>query len=78
MESELNCFSFPSLSYFINVGLVLLFEHMTFALCIQALEDQVTEITPSALSFVDSGTPSEKLIYNVTKPLPSGQGLYTL
>uniref|UniRef100_A0A3Q4HVK7 Fraser extracellular matrix complex subunit 1 n=1 Tax=Neolamprologus brichardi TaxID=32507 RepID=A0A3Q4HVK7_NEOBR len=41
---------------------------------ITALEDQVTEITPSALSFVDSETPSEKLIYSITKPLPSGQG----
>ncbi|KAF7657675.1 hypothetical protein LDENG_00023850, partial [Lucifuga dentata] len=39
-----------------------------------ALEDRVTEITPSALSFVDSETPSEKLIYNITKPLPHGQG----
>uniref|UniRef100_A0AAX7VKR4 Fraser extracellular matrix complex subunit 1 n=1 Tax=Astatotilapia calliptera TaxID=8154 RepID=A0AAX7VKR4_ASTCA len=35
---------------------------------------QVTEITPSALSFVDSETPSEKLVYSITKPLPSGQG----
>ncbi|XP_067377534.1 extracellular matrix protein FRAS1 isoform X3 [Channa argus] len=41
---------------------------------ITALEDRVTEITPSALSFVDSETPSEKLIYNITKPLPPGQG----
>uniref|UniRef100_A0A8P4K7M3 Fraser extracellular matrix complex subunit 1 n=1 Tax=Dicentrarchus labrax TaxID=13489 RepID=A0A8P4K7M3_DICLA len=41
---------------------------------ITALEDRVTEITPSALSFVDSETPSEKLIYNVTKALPPGQG----
>uniref|UniRef100_A0A3Q2PFS0 Fraser extracellular matrix complex subunit 1 n=1 Tax=Fundulus heteroclitus TaxID=8078 RepID=A0A3Q2PFS0_FUNHE len=40
-----------------------------------ALEDQVTEITPSALSFIDSGTPSEKLIYNITKPLLPGQGV---
>ncbi|MED6246087.1 hypothetical protein ATANTOWER_012632, partial [Ataeniobius toweri] len=42
---------------------------------ITALEDQVTEITPSALSFIDSGTPSEKLIYNITKPLLPGQGV---
>uniref|UniRef100_A0A4W6CQ63 Fraser extracellular matrix complex subunit 1 n=1 Tax=Lates calcarifer TaxID=8187 RepID=A0A4W6CQ63_LATCA len=41
---------------------------------ITALEDRVTEITPSALSFVDSETPSEKLVYNITKPLPPGQG----
>ncbi|XP_010788510.1 extracellular matrix protein FRAS1-like, partial [Notothenia coriiceps] len=41
---------------------------------VTALEDRVTEITPSALSFVDSETPSEKLIYNITKPLPQGQG----
>uniref|UniRef100_A0A3Q3MY85 Fraser extracellular matrix complex subunit 1 n=1 Tax=Mastacembelus armatus TaxID=205130 RepID=A0A3Q3MY85_9TELE len=41
---------------------------------ITALEDRVTEITPSALSFIDSETPSEKLIYNITKPLPPGQG----
>ncbi|XP_032434237.1 extracellular matrix organizing protein FRAS1 isoform X1 [Xiphophorus hellerii] len=42
---------------------------------ITALEDQVTEITASALSFIDSGTPSEKLVFNVTKPLLPGQGL---
>ncbi|XP_036955362.1 extracellular matrix protein FRAS1 isoform X2 [Acanthopagrus latus] len=41
---------------------------------ITALEDRVTEITASALSFVDSETPSEKLIYNITKALPPGQG----
>ncbi|XP_056136283.1 extracellular matrix protein FRAS1 [Lampris incognitus] len=41
---------------------------------ITALEDRVTEITPSALSFVDSESPSEKVYYNVTKPLPRGQG----
>ncbi|CAG09631.1 unnamed protein product, partial [Tetraodon nigroviridis] len=41
---------------------------------ISALEDQVTEITPSALSFIDSETPSEKLMYNITKALPPGQG----
>uniref|UniRef100_A0A3Q3IUW6 VWFC domain-containing protein n=1 Tax=Monopterus albus TaxID=43700 RepID=A0A3Q3IUW6_MONAL len=41
---------------------------------VTALEDRVTEITPSALSFVDSETPSEKLIYTITKPLPPGQG----
>ncbi|KAF7205299.1 extracellular matrix organizing protein FRAS1 isoform X2 [Nothobranchius furzeri] len=41
---------------------------------IAALEDRVTEITPSALSFVDSETPSEKLSYNITKPLLPGQG----
>ncbi|KAJ0067384.1 hypothetical protein NL108_003229, partial [Boleophthalmus pectinirostris] len=38
---------------------------------ITALEDRVTEITPAALSFVDSETPSDKLIYNITKPLPA-------
>ncbi|XP_056274598.1 extracellular matrix protein FRAS1 [Pseudoliparis swirei] len=41
---------------------------------VTALEDRVTPISPSALSFVDSETPSEKLIYNITKPLPQGQG----
>lgn len=41
---------------------------------LQALEDRVTEITPSALSFIDSETPSEKLMYNITKALPPGQG----
>ncbi|KAM9742832.1 extracellular matrix organizing protein FRAS1 isoform 2-T2 [Menidia menidia] len=41
---------------------------------ITALEDRVTEITPLALSFVDSETPNEKLIYNITKPLLPGQG----
>ncbi|XP_013870055.1 extracellular matrix organizing protein FRAS1 [Austrofundulus limnaeus] len=43
-------------------------------LFVEALEDQVTEITPSALSFIDSETPSEKLVYNITKPLLPGQG----
>lgn len=41
----------------------------------QALEDEVTEITSAALSFIDSDSPSEKIIYNITKPLPPGQGL---
>ncbi|XP_066568203.1 extracellular matrix organizing protein FRAS1 isoform X2 [Amia ocellicauda] len=41
---------------------------------ITALEDRVTLIGPSALSFVDTETPSEKLIYNITKPLAQGQG----
>ncbi|KAM4616687.1 extracellular matrix organizing protein FRAS1 [Polymixia lowei] len=41
---------------------------------ITALEDRVTEITQSALSFIDSESPSEKLVYNITKPLPHGQG----
>ncbi|KAA8592453.1 hypothetical protein FQN60_017908, partial [Etheostoma spectabile] len=41
---------------------------------VTALEDRVTEISPSALSFIDSETPSEKLIYNITKPLLQGQG----
>uniref|UniRef100_UPI001ED83835 extracellular matrix protein FRAS1 n=1 Tax=Scatophagus argus TaxID=75038 RepID=UPI001ED83835 len=41
---------------------------------ITALEDRVTEIGPSALSFIDSETPNEKLIYNITKALPPGQG----
>ncbi|XP_059921872.1 extracellular matrix protein FRAS1 isoform X2 [Gadus macrocephalus] len=39
-----------------------------------ALEDQVTEITSSALSFIDSESPSHKLIYNITTPLMPGQG----
>uniref|UniRef100_A0A4W4DQF0 VWFC domain-containing protein n=1 Tax=Electrophorus electricus TaxID=8005 RepID=A0A4W4DQF0_ELEEL len=41
---------------------------------ITALEDRVTLITPSALSFTDSETPSSKLIYNITKPLAPGLG----
>lgn len=41
---------------------------------ITALEDRLTEITPSSLSFIDSETPSEKLVYNITKALPPGQG----
>ncbi|XP_046698206.1 extracellular matrix protein FRAS1 [Silurus meridionalis] len=41
---------------------------------INALEDRVTLITPSALSFTDSETPSNKLIYNITKLLPPGHG----
>ncbi|KAJ8398108.1 hypothetical protein AAFF_G00431850 [Aldrovandia affinis] len=41
---------------------------------ITALEDRVTVITPSALSFVDVEMPSEKLVYNITKPLAQGQG----
>ncbi|XP_077417485.1 extracellular matrix organizing protein FRAS1 isoform X1 [Vanacampus margaritifer] len=48
--------------------------HPDCDLQITALEDRVTEITPSALSFVDSETPSDRLIYNITKPLPTGQG----
>ncbi|XP_017560623.2 extracellular matrix protein FRAS1 [Pygocentrus nattereri] len=42
---------------------------------ITALEDRVTLISPTALSFTDSETPSNKLIFNITKPLPSGQGM---
>lgn len=38
------------------------------------MEDRVTVITPSALSFTDTETPSNKLVYNVTKPLTAGQG----
>ncbi|XP_061880359.1 extracellular matrix organizing protein FRAS1-like [Entelurus aequoreus] len=41
---------------------------------VMAVEDGVTEITSSALSFMDSETSSEDLIYNITKPLPAGQG----
>ncbi|XP_028297024.1 extracellular matrix protein FRAS1-like, partial [Gouania willdenowi] len=41
---------------------------------ITALEDRVTEITSAALSFFDSETPDDKLIYNITKPLLSRQG----
>ncbi|KAM7019160.1 LOW QUALITY PROTEIN: extracellular matrix organizing protein FRAS1 [Tautogolabrus adspersus] len=41
---------------------------------ITALEDRVTEITPAALSFIDSETPSDKVVYNVTKALPPGHG----
>uniref|UniRef100_A0A672MQB1 Extracellular matrix protein FRAS1-like n=1 Tax=Sinocyclocheilus grahami TaxID=75366 RepID=A0A672MQB1_SINGR len=37
-----------------------------------ALEDRVTVISPSALSFTDSETPSDKLVYNTTKALTSG------
>ncbi|XP_030622204.1 extracellular matrix organizing protein FRAS1 [Chanos chanos] len=42
---------------------------------ITALEDRVTVISPAALSFVDAETPSEKLVYNVTKPLAQGHGV---
>ncbi|KAJ3603631.1 hypothetical protein NHX12_028376, partial [Muraenolepis orangiensis] len=38
------------------------------------LQITVTEITSSALSFMDSESPSHKLIYNVTAPLLPGQG----
>uniref|UniRef100_A0A8D0CH89 Fraser extracellular matrix complex subunit 1 n=1 Tax=Scleropages formosus TaxID=113540 RepID=A0A8D0CH89_SCLFO len=41
---------------------------------ITALEDRVTLLTPSALSFVDEETPSEKLVYNITKLLSRDQG----
>ncbi|XP_073695623.1 extracellular matrix organizing protein FRAS1 [Garra rufa] len=41
---------------------------------ITALEDRVTVISPSALSFTDSETPSDKLVYNITKTLTSGHG----
>ncbi|XP_041644401.1 extracellular matrix protein FRAS1 [Cheilinus undulatus] len=41
---------------------------------ITALEDRVTEITPAALSFIDSETPDEKLVYNITKALPPRHG----
>ncbi|XP_071256392.1 extracellular matrix organizing protein FRAS1-like [Salvelinus alpinus] len=41
---------------------------------ITALADRVTVLTPTALSFVDSETPSEKLVYNITRPLPQEQG----
>ncbi|XP_042580368.1 extracellular matrix organizing protein FRAS1-like [Cyprinus carpio] len=41
---------------------------------ITALEDRVTVISPSALSFTDSETPSDKLVYNITKALTSGHG----
>ncbi|XP_015220286.2 extracellular matrix organizing protein FRAS1 [Lepisosteus oculatus] len=44
------------------------------ALQITAFEDHVTVLGPSALSFVDTGTPSEKFIYNITKPLAQGEG----
>lgn len=56
--------------------LSLLLSKRVAAVCVslQALEDRVTEITPSALSFIDSETPSEKLMYNITKALPPGQG----
>ncbi|KAM6269950.1 LOW QUALITY PROTEIN: extracellular matrix organizing protein FRAS1 [Porphyrio hochstetteri] len=39
------------------------------------LEDRVTVIEPHHLSFVDPETPSEKILFNVTVPLPPGQGL---
>ncbi|XP_061672611.1 extracellular matrix protein FRAS1 isoform X3 [Syngnathoides biaculeatus] len=41
---------------------------------VTALEDRVTQITRSALSFMDSETPSDRLVYNITKPLPAEQG----
>ncbi|KAL2092359.1 hypothetical protein ACEWY4_012157 [Coilia grayii] len=42
---------------------------------VTALEDRVTVITPTSLSFVDLETPSDKLIYNITKPLAPGHGM---
>ncbi|KAM9823010.1 extracellular matrix organizing protein FRAS1 [Syngnathus typhle] len=48
--------------------------HPDCQLQVTALEDRTTAITPTALSFVDSETPSDGLIYNITKPLPAGQG----
>ncbi|XP_061439271.1 extracellular matrix organizing protein FRAS1 isoform X3 [Rhineura floridana] len=43
--------------------------HMT------ALEDRVTPIEPHHLSFVSSESPSEKVVFNVTVPLPPNQGI---
>ncbi|XP_077157208.1 extracellular matrix organizing protein FRAS1 isoform X3 [Paroedura picta] len=43
--------------------------HMT------ALEDRVTTLEPFHLSFVDSESPSEKIVFNVTVPLPPNQGV---
>ncbi|XP_053260348.1 extracellular matrix organizing protein FRAS1 [Podarcis raffonei] len=43
--------------------------HMT------ALEDRVTPIEPHHLSFVNSESPTEKVVYNVTVPLPPNQGI---
>nr|XP_014434426.2 LOW QUALITY PROTEIN: extracellular matrix protein FRAS1 [Pelodiscus sinensis] len=43
--------------------------HMT------ALEDRVTVIEPHHLSFVDSESPSGKIVYNVTAPLLPNQGI---
>ncbi|XP_048099370.1 extracellular matrix protein FRAS1 [Alosa alosa] len=42
---------------------------------VMAQEDRVTVITPTVLSFVDSETPSDKLIYNITKPLAPSHGV---
>ncbi|XP_046872768.1 extracellular matrix protein FRAS1 isoform X2 [Hypomesus transpacificus] len=42
---------------------------------ITALEDHVTVITPAALSFLDTDSPSEKLLYNITKPLTPSHGV---
>ncbi|KPP66085.1 hypothetical protein Z043_115451, partial [Scleropages formosus] len=39
-----------------------------------ALSDSVTEILPSALFFINSDVPFEKLIYSITKPLAQEQG----
>ncbi|KAL4623271.1 extracellular matrix protein FRAS1, partial [Arapaima gigas] len=41
---------------------------------ITALEDRVTVITPSALSFMDEETSNVKLVYSITKPLSRDQG----
>ncbi|XP_074849859.1 extracellular matrix organizing protein FRAS1 isoform X2 [Carettochelys insculpta] len=43
--------------------------HMT------ALEDRVTVIKPHHLSFVDSESPSRKIVFNVTVPLLPNQGI---
>ncbi|KAG2466459.1 FRAS1 protein, partial [Polypterus senegalus] len=44
------------------------------SLHLTAFEDRVTVITPAALSFEDTESPSEKLVYNITKSLIAGQG----
>ncbi|XP_036384589.1 extracellular matrix protein FRAS1-like [Megalops cyprinoides] len=40
-----------------------------------ALAGSVTVIQPSALLFVDADTPSDKLVYDITRPLAQGQGV---
>ncbi|XP_066488376.1 extracellular matrix organizing protein FRAS1 [Tiliqua scincoides] len=43
--------------------------HMT------ALEDRITPIEPHHLSFINSESSSEKVVFNVTVPLPQNQGI---
>uniref|UniRef100_A0A8C1C586 Fraser extracellular matrix complex subunit 1 n=1 Tax=Cyprinus carpio carpio TaxID=630221 RepID=A0A8C1C586_CYPCA len=66
---EMKSIQSPNFIVFISVNV---FGSVCVCVCVQALEDRVTVISPSALSFTDSETPSNKLVYNITKVLTSG------